>query len=62
MKMMAKAQRPTAGAIAYNGTDIFSRDNMLDRFGIMIQPVFLPNISAKTLSHAVAIWLTRRQA
>lgn len=47
MKMMAKARRPTGGTIAYKGTDIFSRENMLDRFGIMIQPVFLPNISAE---------------
>ncbi|KAB7789282.1 ABC transporter ATP-binding protein [Bifidobacterium cebidarum] len=47
MKMMAKAQRQTSGSIVYNGADIFSHDDMLDRFGIMIQPVFVPNISAE---------------
>lgn len=47
MKMMAKAQRPTSGTIAYRGADIFARDNALDRFGVMIQPVFLPHIGVE---------------
>ncbi|MBT1175584.1 ABC transporter ATP-binding protein [Bifidobacterium sp. LC6] len=47
MKMLAKAQRPTSGSVTYNGVDIFSQENMLSRFGIMIQPVFVPNISAQ---------------
>ncbi|MBT1172183.1 ABC transporter ATP-binding protein [Bifidobacterium sp. MA2] len=47
MAMMAKARRPTTGTITYRGVDILSRDDALDRFGIMIQPVFLPHISAE---------------
>lgn len=45
MKMIAKSQKPTSGTITYNGTDINSRDNILDDFGIMIDPVFYPEMS-----------------
>ncbi|TDE67977.1 ABC transporter ATP-binding protein [Streptococcus sp. KCJ4932] len=45
MKMIAKSQKPTSGTITYNGTDINSRDNVLDDFGIMIDPVFYPEMS-----------------
>lgn len=45
MKMMAKSQKPTSGKISYNGTDINSNDNVLGDFGIMIEPVFYPEMS-----------------
>lgn len=45
MKMIAKSQKPTSGTITYNGVDINSRDNVLDDFGIMIDPVFYPEMS-----------------
>ncbi|MCU9534101.1 ABC transporter ATP-binding protein [Streptococcus sp. CSL10205-OR2] len=45
MKMMAKSQRPTSGKIIYKGTDINSQDNVLEDFGIMIDPVFYPEMS-----------------
>lgn len=45
MKMMAKSQKPTSGKISYNGTDINSNDNVLEGFGIMIEPVFYPEMS-----------------
>ena len=45
MKMMAKSQKPTSGKISYNGTDINSNDNVLEDFGIMIEPEFYPEMS-----------------
>ena len=45
MKMMAKSQKPTSGTITYKGVDINSKDNVLDDFGIMIDPVFYPEMS-----------------
>lgn len=45
MKMMAKSQKPTSGKISYSGTDINSNDNVLEDFGIMIEPVFYPEMS-----------------
>ncbi|HEL2402921.1 TPA: ABC transporter ATP-binding protein [Streptococcus suis] len=45
MKMMAKSQKPTSGVITYKGIDINSRDNVLEDFGIMIDPVFYPEMS-----------------
>lgn len=45
MKMMAKSQRPTSGTITYRGIDINSKDNVLEDFGIMIDPVFYPEMS-----------------
>lgn len=45
MKLLAKSLRPTSGRITYKGADINSRDNILDDFGIMIDPVFYPDMS-----------------
>lgn len=45
MKMMAKSLKPTTGVITYKGIDINSRDNVLEDFGIMIDPVFYPEMS-----------------
>ena len=45
MKLMAKSLKPTAGQITYKGEDINGRDNVLDDFGIMIDPVFYPEMS-----------------
>lgn len=45
MKLLAKSLRPTSGRITYKGVDINSRDNILDDFGIMIDPVFYPDMS-----------------
>lgn len=45
MKMIAKSIKPTKGSIHYNGEDINSRDNILADFGIMIDPVFYPEMS-----------------
>ncbi|MQK65864.1 ABC transporter ATP-binding protein, partial [Escherichia coli] len=45
MKMMAKSQKPTSGVITYKGIDINSKDNVLEDFGIMIDPVFYPEMS-----------------
>ncbi|MGT2774519.1 ABC transporter ATP-binding protein [Streptococcus hyovaginalis] len=45
MKMMAKSLKPTSGVITYNGVDINSQDNILIDFGIMIDPVFYPEMS-----------------
>ena len=46
LKMIAKSLRPTEGRITVDGTDLFSRDGMLDDFGIMIRPAFYPQLSA----------------
>lgn len=45
MKLIAKSLRPTSGRITYKGVDINSRDHILDDFGIMIDPVFYPDMS-----------------
>ncbi len=45
MKMMAKSLKPTSGTITYNSVDIHTTDNMLKDFGIMIDPVFYPEMS-----------------
>jgi len=45
MKLMAKSLKPTSGLITYNGVDINSKDNVLTDFGIMIDPVFYPEMS-----------------
>ncbi|AXQ77982.1 ABC transporter ATP-binding protein [Streptococcus chenjunshii] len=45
MKLMAKSLKPTSGTITYKEEDINSRDNVLDDFGIMIDPVFYPEMS-----------------
>lgn len=45
MKLMAKSLKPSKGNIAYNGVDIYSQDNILADFGIMIDPVFYPDMT-----------------
>ncbi|NQN10970.1 ABC transporter ATP-binding protein [Streptococcus suis] len=45
MKLMAKSLKPSSGTITYKGTDIFSQDNLLADFGIMIDPVFYPEMT-----------------
>lgn len=45
MKMMAKSLKPTAGTITYKGVDINTADNLLNEFGIMIDPVFYPEMT-----------------
>lgn len=45
MKLMAKSLKPSEGKITYNGVDIFSQDNLLADFGIMIDPVFYPEMT-----------------
>ncbi|MFC3928292.1 ABC transporter ATP-binding protein [Streptococcus caprae] len=45
MKLMAKSLKPTTGTITYEGVDINTADNLLKDFGIMIDPVFYPEMS-----------------
>ncbi|NRN89306.1 putative ABC transporter ATP-binding protein YxlF [Lactobacillus helveticus] len=45
LKSIAKSYIPTSGTIKYKGTDIRSKDNMLDDFGILIYTVFYPQLS-----------------
>lgn len=47
LKMMAKSQRPTEGSVLFKGQDMFKTENVLDDFGIMIEPVFFPQISVE---------------
>ncbi|WEV73384.1 ABC transporter ATP-binding protein [Bifidobacterium sp. ESL0798] len=47
MKMIAKAQKPSAGMVSYNGVDVFGRDRVLEPFGIMIGAIFLPYLSVE---------------
>ncbi|NRO22274.1 putative ABC transporter ATP-binding protein YxlF [Lactobacillus helveticus] len=45
LKSIAKSYIPTSGTIKYKETDIRSKDNMLDDFGILIYTVFYPQLS-----------------
>ncbi|MED4345325.1 MULTISPECIES: ABC transporter ATP-binding protein [Heyndrickxia] len=45
LKLMAKAQKPTTGTIKFKGKDISKSDNILDKFGIMIEPIFYPHLT-----------------
>lgn len=45
LRMLVKATRPTNGSITYNDVNINSKSNILDDFGIMIKPVFYPELS-----------------
>ena len=47
LKILAKSQKPTEGNVVFNGRDIFKEDNILKDFGIMIEPVFFPQISVE---------------
>ena len=49
LKILAKSQNPTEGTVFFNGRDIFKEDNILKDFGIMIEPVFFPQISEENL-------------
>ncbi|MGT2785784.1 ABC transporter ATP-binding protein [Streptococcus merionis] len=45
MKLIAKSLKPTEGKIFYNGVEIHTADNLLADFGIMIEPVFYPEMT-----------------
>lgn len=45
MKLIAKSLRPSSGKILYNDVDLHSKDNLLEDFGIMIDPVFYPEMT-----------------
>lgn len=45
LKLLTKAVKPTAGSILYKGIDIRQSDNQLADYGIMIQPVYLADLS-----------------
>lgn len=47
LKILAKSQNPTEGNVFFYGRDIFKEDNILKDFGIMIEPVFFPQISVE---------------
>ena len=47
LKLLAKSQNPTEGTVFFNCKDIFKEDNILRDFGIMIEPVFFPQISVE---------------
>lgn len=47
LKLLAKSQNPTEGTVFFNDKDIFKEDNILRDFGIMIEPVFFPQISVE---------------
>lgn len=45
LKMIAKSLRPTEGEIFYKGESVFEKDNILHDVGIMIDPVFYPEMT-----------------
>nr|WP_252701832.1 ABC transporter ATP-binding protein [Lactiplantibacillus pentosus] len=45
LKLMAKAQKPTSGTLKFKGIDISKGNNVLDKFGIMIEPIFYPHLT-----------------
>ena len=47
LKILATSQNPTEGNVFVTGRDIFKKDNILKDFGIMIEPVFFPQISVE---------------
>ena len=47
LKMMAKAQKPTEGIIKYKNQDINKSNNILNDFGLMIEPVFYNNLTVE---------------
>ncbi|KXT76026.1 ABC transporter ATP-binding protein [Streptococcus sp. DD12] len=47
LKLLAKSQRPTEGEVFFRGKNIFKEDNILNDFGIMIDPVYFPQISVE---------------
>lgn len=47
LKLMTKAIKLTQGKVFYKGQDIMEKSNSLDEFGIMIDPVFYPDLSVE---------------
>lgn len=47
LKLITKAIKPTQGQVFYKGQDIMVKTNSLDEFGIMIDPVFYPDLSVE---------------
>ncbi|MGT2923724.1 ABC transporter ATP-binding protein [Streptococcus caviae] len=45
LKLIAKSIKPSSGRIMYLGKDISQRSNALEDFGIMIDPVFYPEMT-----------------
>lgn len=46
LKLIAKSITPSSGTILYDNQDIYQNVNMLKDFGIMIEPVFYPDMTA----------------
>ncbi len=46
MKTMCKFISPTEGTVKINGEDLYSKDYMLKDVGILLEPVFFPQLSA----------------
>ena len=47
MKLIAKSLKPTEGEIYYNEVDLSSKDCLLQDVGIMIDPVFYPEMTVE---------------
>lgn len=47
LKLLAKSHFPTTGVIRYRGLDIFSEDNVLRPFGLMIETVYYSHLTVK---------------
>ncbi|MDR0921634.1 MAG: ABC transporter ATP-binding protein [Lactobacillales bacterium] len=45
LKMLAKSYIPSEGTVFYNDTDLYSEDNLLEPFGLMIETVFYPHLT-----------------
>ncbi|MGT2948641.1 ABC transporter ATP-binding protein [Streptococcus devriesei] len=45
LKLIAKSIKPSSGRIMYLGKDISQRPNALEDFGVMIDPVFYPEMT-----------------
>ncbi|MCU0082692.1 ABC transporter ATP-binding protein [Streptococcus danieliae] len=45
LKCIAKSQFPTQGEILFQDQNLYAEEDMLEDFGIMIDPVFFPQIS-----------------
>lgn len=46
MKTMCKFISPTEGTVKINGEDLYSKDYLLKDVGILLEPVFFPQLSA----------------
>lgn len=47
MKLIAKSLKPTEGEIYYNEVELSSKDCLLQDVGIMIDPVFYPEMTVE---------------